>query len=239
MKNTKLILLLFICATIHTTAQKIKYGKYESKRGSSIILNKNNSFEYVKSNAIIYSDIILYDFDYTSFGKYRQERNILFLNSDDLHIKNNEKKEVKLLINETNTENRKKYDSINVKANYDSTLIKLYLCNTGIEINNNADDMSTCLRIYSENRLPDFGNRKYFLRIYPNIDNYRVREQQNIRTLYFDSEMLEKKKGTNLELSLDFKLNNFNLVFFDQEIFLIIDENTIFHEGEELVYVKP
>ena len=230
----KFFFIILIINSLFISCQSIPYGTYESKEGSELTLNKNKTFNYIKSNSKVESDIISIDFEYESYGEFKQKDNKLFLTSEEIKLEDNPEQGIVFNVKEIDVEfNRNWNDSVSVTVNYNKDLVSLYLCNTMTETNLDYDDDSNCFKLIERNKIRGF-NENFYFKMYPNIDNYILRGRIKVNTICFESEYFNKELENDLEIDLSFDPKNFELVFFEKELMLVKD-GKIYHEGQEFV----
>ena len=227
------ILIIFSIFSLTVSCQSTFYGTYESKQGSTLILNKDKSFVYQRFQSKTELDIISLEHEYDAYGKFKIKDDLLYLTSDKLNLEDNSNFKVKEIDIELT---RKWNDSINITVDYNDDLVSIYLCNTSNEINLDWEDQSNCHKLNKKNKVKGFYNN-YFFRIYPNIESHVMRTKTSINTIYFDSNYLNKEIENDLEIEINFDIKNFGLVFFKKE-FLLMKGNKIYHEGQEFILEK-
>ncbi len=220
--------------TLTSCSQNLLYGVYESKEGSILALKKNKTFHYLKSNDKVVSDVISLGYEYEAYGKFKEKDGMLYLISEELKLKDNPERNISLKVKEIDKElDRNWNDSVSVTVNYDKNFITVYLCNTFNEVNLNWEDNSNCYKLTEINKVKGF-YENYFLRVYPNLESFKIRSATKINTIYFDSDYLDKEIENDLEIDISFDKRNFGLVFFNNEL-MLIKNHKIYHEGQELI----
>jgi hypothetical protein len=234
----KLIRITFIVFIVNNiNCQEGLYGKYKSKEGSVLILNKNKTYSYIKSNFKVVSDVIAIDYDYRSSGKFFKKKNMLILNSKNLKLEDNTKQDIEQNIDFSLKKIKSKdlkvlKDSTRIKLEYNKELISVYICDTNIEKLKNFEDNSNCYKLSKDNFVNSFYDN-FFIRVYPNIDNPYVREIINRNFTFLDSKELKKDIDEDLEITIDLDIDIFNFSTFKDEI-ILFKNNEILHEGQKL-----
>lgn len=209
----------------------IKLGCYKSKEGSQLILKSDSSFSYQKERNRQF-DISTKEIFMKSYGKFTVTENVIFLTTKNNGLSSEELLK-KIKLSEMNYTKQKK-DSVLISVINKKNNLKVYICNTGLEHLNVPGDVSSCLELKSRNVLPAFYPEKYFFRLYPDFDNFRVRYGYHINTMYFDSAEFSKKDNSDLVLDLDFNISDFALTRFEQDI-VLIKKDKLFFKGEEFI----
>lgn len=226
MKNLKRLLnLLILLATTSVCSQERTF--FESNNKSYIVLNENDTFEYVNYDYFSNRDggTNFFEINFFSKGKYHKEGSFLIFNSINPKIEDFEKSSLKIVEKTSETNN----DSIQFGVSYDKRSYKIFLCGTGIELGYDVVDASGCYELYDKNIIPHLGSDDFYLRIYPNISNHFIRSidfNQN----FFDSKYYKKDSFSNVEITLDFNLNNFK--------FKALEDEMLFMEGDKIIHNK-
>lgn len=232
----KSVIIFFLVVT-SSYCQKLEFGIYESKEGSILKLLNNHSFYYKRSKVKIDSDIISLWNDYESYGNFKYNEGLIYLCSDELKLESQIERGIIFNLNEIEKELKPGLELENkIIVNYNKELISVYLCNTGIEIDSNYDDISNCFKLDKVTKTKN-AFEKFFIRIYPNLNNYETRGLHTFKTLYFDSKKISKKMENDIEIDISFEMKNFDLVYFNNEL-MNFKNGKIFHEGQEFILKK-
>jgi hypothetical protein len=213
-------------------SQKINFGTYISKKGSILKLKNDNTFFHEKQQ-IFHSDIELIDRISWSTGSFKINNNHIIFKSY-VNDKLNDSIKVKGI-----KRNIKTGDSLVIKLSTGNDNIKIFICETGLERKYNRDDYGGCFLLKEGvNKVPIFIAENFHFRIYPNIESVYFRNNYSkINTLFFETKKYQKEIYSDLEIEINFDLDNFLQYDFDEEIALI-KGNIIRFLGEDFIKQK-
>ncbi|SDM14523.1 hypothetical protein [Chryseobacterium taihuense] len=211
----------------HYSCQNLT-GVYKSKQGSIIELKKNNKYTYVKQD--VFSHLV--DRKLLSTGNFKRKNDILILKSENKDSKLGE------IVTEIKS-NLSGVDSINLNLKTNTDAINVFVCNTGLQKNNNIGYHDNCYRLFDgKNIVPTFDSGNFYFSIYPNTDSPLFRLNfDNIQTLYFNSKNYSKLRNSDLSIDIDFDIQKFLNSFFEEE-FAIIKGGRIRFMGEDFSMVN-
>ncbi|MEY8761400.1 hypothetical protein [Chryseobacterium tongliaoense] len=224
--NIKISFLTFLLSFQVFFAQDVEYGKYVSKSGSFLVIKKNKKF-YFQKEKTVKLDITSKEIIAKSFGNFERKNNMLLFTTtsyDSIAEKSFKLEEL----------DKSSNDSINIRFKKYDELIKVYICGTGLENSKRVDDTSSCMIIGNNTKLPKFYSEKFYFKIYPNLDDWRMRSDYNINTISFTTKNYKNMIHNNLLIDTDFDTTDFALEKFESDIAIIENKKIIF-KGEEFL----
>jgi hypothetical protein len=211
------------------------FGKYISKKGSYFVFHENNKFEYSKELHNFQTDIPVIEILETSKGEYRLVNKTIVLNSNKNYLDSIFTSSINLVEKQANKVNK---DSIKINIEKHNWYYKVFICGTGIEIENNVNDVSGCYCLNNSlNTVPKFYTKFYKIKICPDIENHEFRESwSNINTLFIESKSIPRNDAdSDIFIDIDFHILNFYFIDLVDEIVLIRKDRLLFR-GEEYFF---